>query len=114
MVSIEHNGYYPLTLHWIGKNVPHGAGVFTLAIQLPSGQFKTIFSKSSEDIGRALRALLEKNKRDLPDDVFEVMRRYQCYFTYFIIVDAHQREAIAKMLSTTLDPIVRLQMVDSN
>jgi hypothetical protein len=114
MLSLEHNGFYPLTKECIETTVPKRAGVYTLAIQLPNGVHKTFFTKGSEDINRSLRKLLGGDCHELSAEALEYMRLYRCYFTFFIILDAEQREAITKMLSSTCDPIVQLTMVNCN
>ena len=114
MVSLEHNGFYPLTKGCILSTVPERAGIFTLAIRLPNGVHKNFFTLGSENMHRSLLQVLKGDRKELSDEATEYLKTFRCYFTYFIILDAHQREAVAKMISSTCDPIVQLTMVNCN
>jgi hypothetical protein len=54
MVSLERNGYLPLTHDCVSQNVPGRSGIYTLAIQLPNGVYKTFFTRGSKNIHRPL------------------------------------------------------------
>ena len=110
MISLEHKGFFPLTKYSITDTAPERAGVYTLAIQLPNGVHKTFFSRGSENIHRSLTRLLDGDTTELSSEALDYLQRYGCYFTFFVILDADQREAITKMLSSTCDPFVQLTM----
>ena len=114
MVSMERNGYYPLTHHCVARNVPGRSGIYTLAIHLPNGVYKTFFTSGSENIHRSLMNLARGSEKNLPVEVHKYLDSFRCYFTYFVILDPHQRESIAKMVSSTCDPIVQLHMISCN
>ena len=108
MIALEHKGFFPLTTSSIDALAPRMAGVYTLAISHQHGVHKTFFTRGSEDLYQSLLRLSKGDYTELSPDAFGYVKTYQCYFTYFVVPDAEQREAVTKIFSLTLDPIVQL------
>jgi hypothetical protein len=114
MVELEQNGYYPLTKGCLELSVPMRPGIYMLAIRLANGVQQNIFTSQSENLYTSLRKLAEGDLSQLPRDVATCLDRYQCYFTYFVILRPEYRDEVQKLLTHTSDPVVRLNIVSSN
>ncbi len=114
MFELENNGYFALTRYNVDLAVPARPGVYTLAIRLSNGVHQTFFSSQSENLYRSLRNIVQRDPSRVSEDVLEHLERYQCYFTYFVILRAENRMEVEKMLAQTIDPVVRLKIIDCN
>ena len=114
MLNVENNGYYPLTAECVDKYVPSRPGIYMLAIQLANGVRQNFCTTQSENLYRSLQRLVDGDTCGLPTEIHEHMTRFQCYFTYYIILKAGLRREVEKMLSQTSDPVTRLRVVNDN
>jgi len=114
MIELEHRGYYPLTMESLVHNAPSRAGVYMLAVRLANGVHQIFFTSHTENVYRSIRQLIEMDPAKTPHTVTEHMNKYQCYYTYFAIPDERYRQEIAKLLDQTSDPVVKLQVLNSN
>jgi hypothetical protein len=114
MFQLEHNGYYPLTEESLDRFVPARPGIYMLAVHLPNGVHQNFFTSQSDNLYRSLRTLASRDPRHVPEIVLEHLERYQCYFTYFVILKADYRNEVEKMLTQTTDPVVKLRVVNCN
>jgi hypothetical protein len=114
MLELEHNGYYPLTREHLNLYVPSHAGVYILAVRLANGVHKTFFTSQTENLYKSLRSILHGDSSTLSPEIAEHKERFQCYFTYFVIVKETYRNEVEKMLTHTVDPVLRLKVVNCN
>ncbi len=111
MTALEHKGFFPLTPACIDATAPPTAGVYTLAVRLPNGVHKTFFTTGTENLRISLIRLSGGDQSGVSAEARGYLSTYRCYFTYFVIPDPEQREAVTKMLSLTCDPISQLTMI---
>jgi hypothetical protein len=114
MLELEHNGFYPLTRDHLELYVPSRPGIFTLAVRLVSGEHKAFFTSQSDNLYRSLGALTENNWLRVPELARDYLRQYQCYFTYFVILQQEYRDEVEKMLIHTSDPVHTLKVINCN
>jgi len=114
MLELEHHGYYPLTREHLDLYVPVRPGVFMLAIRLVNGVHKTFHTSQTENLYGSLGRILSADRSHVPPVVLEHLDRFQCYFTYFVILEPEYRMEVEKMLAQTTDPVVRLKVMNCN
>jgi hypothetical protein len=114
MLELEHNGYYPLTKEHLDCYVPSRPGIFMLAVRLVNGVHRTFFTSQSDNLYRSLRTVAQRDWSHLPPVIQEYLEEYQCYFTYFVIFKTENRDEVEKMLTQTMDPVIKLKMVNCN
>ena len=114
MLELEHNGFYPLTEDHLDLYVPARPGIFMLALRLVSGEHKTFFTSQSDNLYRSLRAIYHDERSHLTGLAKDFLDRYQCYFTYFVILQPEYRDEVEKMLSHTSDPVHTLKVISCN
>jgi hypothetical protein len=111
MFELEFNGYHPLSQEHLSRHVPAAPGVFILAIRLPNGVHRNFFTSQSDNLQMSLRRLLGDGRSQLPLSAQLCMEKFRTYFTWFVIVDREYHERFEKMLSQTLDPVVKLTVI---
>jgi len=94
--------------------VPSRPGIFTLAVRLVSGEHKSFFTSQSENLYRSLRVIAENNWVQMPSVAKEYLEQYQCYFTYFVILQQEYRDEVEKMLIHTSDHVHTLRVINCN
>ncbi len=114
MVELQHCGFYPLDEDSLVRIVPSRAGVYLLAVRLANGVLQTFYTGECDNLYRTLRAYFQSDPGKTPEIVLDHTRRYQCYFTFFTIPQAMYREEIVKLLSQTSDPVLKLQILETN
>ena len=114
MLELEHNGFYPMTHEHLELYVPSRPGIFTLAVRLVSGEHKSFYTSQSDNLYRSLRSLSEKNWSHVSDVAKEYLEQYQCYFTYFVVLQQDYRDEVEKMLIHTSDPLYTLKVINCN
>jgi hypothetical protein len=114
MLELEHNGYYPLTREHLREYVPAEPGIFMLAVRLVNGVHKTFFTSQSDNLYRSLQSISRKEWAHLTPVVREHLEKFQCYFTFFVLLKPEYNDDDVKMLSQTSGPVVRLKVVNCN
>ena len=114
MLTIEHNGYYPLTEENLDRFVPRQPGIYTLAVQLANGVHHNFFTSQSDNLYRSLRTVSLKDPCLVPSIVLDYMSHYRCYFTYFVILKPDYRNEMEKILTQTSDPVSALKIINCN
>ena len=114
MPELEHNGYFPLTEEHLDMYVPSRPGVYMLAVKLVNGVHQTFFTSQSDNLYRSLRRILADENEHLSDDARSLMGRFKPYFTFFVIPLPDQRRDVEKMLSNTMDPVLKLRILEEN
>ena len=114
MIELEHNGYYPLTKEHLEHYVPSSPGIFMLAVRLVNGVHKNFFTSQSDDLFHSLHKICRGDWSHLPSIIQEHLEKYQCYFTYFVILKPGCKDEIEKMLAQTSDPVTKLKVVNCN
>jgi hypothetical protein len=116
MKELEHNGFYPLTREHLDMYVPSRAGIYMLALRLANGVHQTFFTSQSDNVYGSLRKVLvgDIGSLQLSPEVHECLAKYQCYFSYWIIVDLAGHNETSKSVPRTGNPSDRLTVVNSN
>jgi hypothetical protein len=114
MLELEFNGYYRLTAEHLDMYVPSRPGIYILAVRLVNGVHQTFFTSQSDNLYSSLKRLSSKNFSAVPSNIKEYMERYQCYFTYYVILNIEYLHEIEKMINETSDPVLKLRIIESN
>lgn len=114
MYELVQRGHYPLTEEIISLHVPSGPGVYILSIRLANGVHHTFFTSQTDNLYKSLRKYITKDPAELPEDIFEYVIKYRCYFSFFLIPETVYREEVEKMLRNTIDPLQKLKIVNCN
>jgi len=114
MLELEHNGYYPLTREHLNLYVPSRPGVYMLAVRLANGVHRTFFTSQTDNLYKSLNSIFRGDSTTLAPVIAEHRDRFQCYFTYFVILKEANRTEVEKMLAHTVDPLLKLKVVSSN
>ncbi len=93
---------------------PPVRGIYMLAIQLPNGVHQTFFTKQTDNLYRSLSTIERGASTHFSPMIIEYLKRYRCYFTYFVIHQEEYRDEVEKMLAQTTDPLVKLKVVNCN
>jgi hypothetical protein len=116
MMELEHNGYYPLTREHLDMYVPSRPGIYMLAIRLANGVHQTFFTSQSDNVYGSLRKVLTRDTAglQLSQEVHECLARYQCYFSYWILVNLVERDGESKSVSPKGEPPDALTVINCN
>jgi hypothetical protein len=114
MFELRSSGFLTLEHENVVRNVPARPGVYMLAVRLPNGVHSCFHTSQTENLQRSLKVLITMEAVHLPAEAKEIMRRFQCYFTFFVIVNDDYREEINKILANTVDPVLKLTLVPAN
>lgn len=116
MLELEHNGFYPLTTEHLELYVPSQAGIYVLAIRLVNGVHQTFFTSRSDNVYRSLRKIIDGDigGLQLSPEVHECLEKFQCYFSYWIVVNIARRNEVWKLISQTADRVGKLRVVNCN
>ena len=114
MLELEHSDYHPLTREHLNLYVPSRPGVYMLAVRLANGVHRTFFTSQSENLYKSLHSIFHGDASTLSPVIVEHKERFQCYFTYCVIVEEIYRNEVEKMLNQTIDPVLKLKFISSN
>ena len=116
MLEIEHNGFYPLTREHLDMYVPSRPGIYMLALRLANGVHQTFFTSQSDNVYGSLRKVLfgETASLQLSPEVHECLAKYQCYFSYWIILNLAERDDASKSVSERGEAPDKLTVVNCN
>jgi hypothetical protein len=114
MIEVIHNEFQPLTKQYLSLYVPSGPGVYMLAVQLANGVHQTFYTSETDNLYKSLRSVYRKNESHLPGIVIEYLRKYQCYFTYYVMFNVKDSIDIEELLPETNHSVGKLKVINCN
>jgi hypothetical protein len=116
MVEIQKKGYFPLRRDYLNTHVPSRPGIYILAAQRADGSYEPFYTAETENLFHALHAVLSSSNSPNaePSLLSDYLHRYQCHFTYYVILQGSLTQEVEKLLAETADPVVRLKIFPMN
>ncbi|MFI5252123.1 MAG: hypothetical protein ACHQQQ_06790 [Bacteroidota bacterium] len=114
MIEVLHNEFLPLTDRHLSLYVPSCPGVYMLAVRLASGVHQTFYTSQTDNLFRSLRHVLRKDESHIPHIITEYLKKYQCYFTCYVMLNVHDGVDIEEMFRDAHTPPGKLNIINCN
>jgi len=85
-----------------------------LTVKQENGKFRLIFANQSENLHASLRDLLDGTEFSTASVAGQFTQMSKSYFTFFVIPGKEYRHEVQKMLAYTMDPIMKLKIVNAS